>query len=175
MAGLVGCVNEPSPRFSVDTVLSTMKVTPRSRTIAVDKVTLPSYAKETNLFMRNAAGALVPVPQADWADDPERALSLTLVRNLTEITGAKVALDPWPLDGEPEADLRVEVEEMIVNANRVMTLSGQYAVRRGSSRTSDTVQPFSVKTNAASLKAQDIVAAHAQVWKQLAERIAKSL
>ncbi len=112
---LAGCLSGQAPRFAVEPVPSTVKVRTSASTIELADVTLPNYATENWLTVQDEAGALVPLRDADWADEPSRAMTFALVRHLSEITGAKVAADPWPLAGIPEAEVRVRVEQMIAD------------------------------------------------------------
>ncbi|MDA8870462.1 PqiC family protein [Rhizobiaceae bacterium] len=172
---LAGCVGTKSQRYSIEPITAGTSVRSSARTISVAKVNLPAYAKEPGIFVQDATGALVPVPKADWADDTERAMALAIVRNLGSITGARVALDPWPLGGVPEAEVRIEVEQMLVDQSRTMRLSGQFSIRRDIDTLRNAIGQFDIQTSAVSLAPADVVRAHAAAWRELASVLAKEL
>ena len=172
---IAGCTATTPSRFAVEAGTLDTKQRTSAKSISITKVTLPAYAKETGIFVRDASGALVPVPRADWADEPERAMTLALVRNLSASTDAQVAGDPWPLGGTPEAEVRIDVDEMIVDSSNTMTLSGQFSIRRDEATTRNRIKRFNIRTRAASQKAGDIVNAHGSAWRRLAGEIGKAL
>lgn len=175
LAVLTGCLTAEAPRFAVEPVVSTLRTSTSARTISIAEVSLPAYAKEQRIIIQNANGALVPLPDADWADEQERAMTYALVRNLSEISNAQVAADPWPLGGIPEAEVKVRVETMLFDRNGVMTLSGQFTVRRDELESRNTIEPFRIQTSARSIAPDDIVQAHGAAWTKLAELIAKTV
>ncbi len=175
LVALAGCTGVKPDRFAVEPTTASAKIKTSARTISVAKVDLPAYAKEPGIFVENDAGALEPLDKADWADDTERAMTLSLVRNLDAITGARVASDPWPLGGVPEAEIRVEVERMLVDNNATMRLSGQFSIRRDIATSRNKIVRFDITTRAASRKPDDVVQAHGAAWRELAEDMARAL
>ncbi|MEL6750779.1 MAG: ABC-type transport auxiliary lipoprotein family protein [Pseudomonadota bacterium] len=171
---LAACAAKPD-RYVVqpDVLPSTTQTT--ALTVMIGKLTLPAYAKETSIFVQSERDALVAVPKSDWADDTERAMILSLVRNISDITGAAVAPDPWPLGGIPEAEVSVTVERMFVDKTSTMRLTGQFSIRRDRATSRNRIGQFDINTRAVSKSASDIVAAHADAWRQLAQIIAEEL
>lgn len=172
---LAGCTGAPSDRFSIAPIESALSVETSADTISLRDISLPSYAKEPGIFVQNAQGAIVPVPKADWADDTGRAMRLYLVRSLSDITGAQVAPDPWPLEGLPEAEVRIDVEQMFVDSSGTMRLSGQFSVRRDVAVSRNRIRQFDVTTKARSSSAADVVEAHGRAWQELAKIIAEAI
>lgn len=164
----------PAP-IAVEPVVSTARVKTSADTIAIGRVSLPAYAKETAIKVQDAQGTIKKLPNADWADEPDRALSNSLVRNLSAITGAKVAGDPWPLGGIPEAEVAVNVETMIVDATNTMRLAGQFTIRRDRATSRNRIETFDIRLPAAERTPRAVVAAHGEAWRDLAERIARAL
>lgn len=171
---LTGCSGDGA-RFAVAPETSQAKIRSTARTVEVVQVSLPAYAKAVELSIQDASGALVQVGDATWADDPDRAMTNGIVRNLSAITGVQVAAEPWPLDGNPEAEVRVRVEEMLVAEDGVLRLSGQFAIRRDVVTSRNRIRPFSITVPSATTAPTDILAAHERAWAQLAESIAKEL
>ena len=172
-----GCLSREAPKFAVEPAVPAKPATvaTSARTILVAKVSLPSYAKESRIAVQNETGGIVGLPDADWADDPERAMSYALVRHLTQISGRKVAVDPWPLDGLPDAEVRVRVEELLSSKNGLLRLSGQFAVRRDERPNLNKLVPFEISVPVSSSSPTDVVAAYDLAWQRLALVIAKSI
>ena len=55
-------------------------------------------------------------------------MTLDLVRALSEVTGARVAPEPWPFEERAEARLDVRVAEIVADASGAFLLRGQYYV-----------------------------------------------
>lgn len=172
---LVGCMGEQRDRFLIDANSLEAKVPTDARTISVLKINLPTYATEAGILIQNETGAIVSLPKADWADDTERAMRLFLVRNLASITGAEVASDPWPLGGIPEAEIRIDIEQMLVDNSNTMRLSGQFSIRRDVIRTRSRIRQFNITSKARSSNPEDVVDAHSSAWQELARTIAKAI
>ncbi|SMX44460.1 PqiC family protein [Actibacterium lipolyticum] len=173
---LAGCSGEPA-RLAIAPETSALKVRSAARSVSVAEVSLPAYAEAVEVAVQGENGLVGLVPGVIWADTPPRALTSGLVRNLTAITGAEVAAAPWPLDGNPDAELTVRVEQMLVTADGMLRLTGQYAVRRDSFTTdrSGSISSFEIAVPTGSPELADIARAHDAAWRQLAEDIARSL
>lgn len=78
--------------------------------IEVTSVTLPVYAESEAIYTRDASGAITPLGPL-WTDDPDRALTLQIARELKGITGQLTAPEPWPFRNAPDVrvDVRLEV------------------------------------------------------------------
>jgi hypothetical protein len=132
---LTACGMAPQ-RVTVPPVPVPERIASGFQSLEVLDVSLPDYAADDRIFIRDVSGALTPVPRAVWADDPERAVTLDLTRALTDLTGARVAPAPWPFDDGPEAQLDIRVAEIVADASGAFLMRGQYFVasRDGSGR-----------------------------------------
>ncbi|WP_149756651.1 PqiC family protein [Roseivivax sediminis] len=141
-------------------------------TLEVVEVQLPTYAASEDIFVADAGGALTALGPL-WADDPARAMTLQLARDLSAITGAQVAPEPWPFRDYAAAKLDVRLEDMLATAAGTFRLSGQFFVapddggRDRSGRFAIEV-PLAEDADAAS-----IAAARSAAVSQLAEDIAR--
>ena len=126
---VAGCsALSPELRYPVPAVAPTEKVKVRFRSIEVRQVSLPEYAELSEMSSRTAEGAIETQSKLLWADDPVRAVTLELARNLGQITGATVASEPWPFETFADARLEVRIEEMLTDQGNLFRLSGQYFV-----------------------------------------------
>ena len=181
---LAGCITGEPLRYVVEPALEAVneRVRTSADTISIVEVSLPDYAKETKLFVEGEReNALEAWENADWGDEPERAFALVLVRELTQITGADVATDPWPLGGVPEAEVRVRVSQMIVRPDNTVSLAGHFSIRRDVVESRNKVELFALQVPVAATGADgtvspaDAVRAYGASWRELAEVIAKAL
>lgn len=172
---LLGCTGANRDRFLIEPVSSAATIKTGARTISIATVNLPAYAKESGIFVQNAAGSIIAIPKADWADDTERAMRLFLVRSLASLSGAQVASDPWPLGGVPEAEVRIDVEQMLVDNSNTMRLSGQFSIRRDQAESRSRIRQFNIATKAKSNGASDVVASHGEAWQELAKILANAM
>lgn len=98
------------------------------------EVSLPGYAAASELAWQDAGGAVRAGGKDLWADDPRRAFTLTLARAISDVSGATVIAEPWPLAEPARHRLDVRVERALAGADGVYRLAGRYFLsdeRRG--------------------------------------------
>lgn len=98
------------------------------RSLEVRDVSLPDYAAAEEIYIESADGTLSSSSDVLWADVPVRAISLELSRNLAELTGKRIAAEPWPFESFPQARLEVRMDQLLAGADGVFRASGQYFV-----------------------------------------------
>ncbi|MGR3500984.1 PqiC family protein [Pseudaestuariivita sp.] len=152
-------------------VAVTERVPSHFRSIEVVEVSLPNYASGEQVAV-SEDGALV-LSDVLWADDPVRAVTLSLARNLTELTGARVAPEPWPFDGFAAARVDVRVEELLV-VDGALRMSGQYFVADLDGLGRDHAHLFDVAAPLTDLTAGTTAAGRAVLIATLAREIAKT-
>lgn len=170
---LAACGADPV-RLAVPPAASTAQVGIAFATLEVLAVSLPAYAEGEEIVVRSG-GALVPTGGAIWADDPPRALTLDLSRALSEITGARVAPEPWPFEERAEARLDVRVAEIVADEGGSFVMRGQYfaASQDGSGR--DRARGFRIEVPFdPTLGPGAIAVARGQATVALAQEIASS-
>jgi uncharacterized lipoprotein YmbA len=170
---LTACVDN-TQFFAPPPAVSDLRVNVRAATVMVNEVSIPEYAVNQEIPIQAEDGSLTTDTERLWADLPDRALQVALVRHLNQITDASVAIEPWPLTGFPEREVTVTVEDMIVRADGVLSFTGFYAIRDDVGR-SGRVETFALTTPVADTAYPTIIAAHEQAWLQLAELIAPQL
>lgn len=148
----------------------TEKVSTSFRSIEVLEVSLPDYATGDEVALEN--DGTLSLSRALWADDPTRAVTLSLARNLTEITGKTVAPEPWPFDDGASARVDVRVEQMLVSGGQ-MQMSGQYFVTDLDGRGRDEAELFDFSVPIETVTPQTAAEGRAQLVATLARTIAK--
>ena len=154
-------------------VVATERVPSRFASIEVREVSLPTYASSEKIYVEADGGALA-ISELLWADDPTRAVTLALSRNLAEITGARVAPEPWPFDSFPAARVDVRVERFISTADGALVLAGQYFVADMDGEGRDRARLFSLSAPLSGAVTPAAAAeARARLVTELALRIAR--
>lgn len=124
---LLAACGAPDMFLASPQIATTERVASRFATIELREVSLPAHAASEEIYLEAEGGGLA-ASELLWADDPTRAVTLALSRNLSEITGARIAPEPWPFDAYPAARVDVRVERFLTSADGLLTLSGQYFV-----------------------------------------------
>lgn len=125
-AALTACTTKDIRYASIQAEPS-VRIETRYQTVEVVEVTLPVYAASEAIYTQDANGAISALGPL-WADNPARAITMQLARDMAAITGAMVAPEPWPFRGRAEARAEVRIEEMLAMADGTFRISGQYFV-----------------------------------------------
>lgn len=115
-------------RFAVSTPEISQKTSIAFASVEVKDVSLPSYAASDEISLRNAEGTLISSSDVLWADAPDRAIALELSRNLSRLTGRRIASEPWPFEAFPDARLEIRFAELVATTAGSFETSGQYFV-----------------------------------------------
>lgn len=108
--------------------------------LEVRQVSLPSYALDEEIWVETPEGALTADDGFLWADEPQRGVTQELTRQLGQITGVRVAAEPWPFESLPQARLEVRVDEFVAGSDGRFRITGQYfaiALSAGRDRADD--------------------------------------
>ena len=160
--------------FSPPISRSDVRVNVTAQTVQVNEVSIPEYALNQEIPIEQPNGSLTTDTDKLWADLPDRAMQGALTRHLNTITDARVAAAPWPLSGFPEVEISVFVDDMIVQSDAILRLSGNYAMKSETGR--DRVGTFLITTPVADIYSYTaIIAAHEAAWQELAETLARDL
>ncbi|MEM6740667.1 MAG: ABC-type transport auxiliary lipoprotein family protein [Pseudomonadota bacterium] len=142
--------------------------------LEVRQVSLPSYALEEEIWIETETGALTADANLLWADDPARAVTQEVARQLAAISGARVAAEPWPFEDLPEARVELRIDEFIAGNDGRFRISGQgfaVAVTAGQDRVFD----FAVSAPvAAGSGTPGLAVARSEAIRDLARRIAEA-
>jgi len=173
LALVAGCTGGMSPQVVIDPRSSELRVPARVGSVMLRDISLPAYAQATEISVRGASGTLVEKKGEVWADEPARAMTGAMVRNLSVITGTQVAAEPWPLEGYADVEVTVRVEHMFARDDGSITLVGYYAIRRETARSA--IHQFDITRPAAAAAPDDLALVYEGAWADLAERIARDL
>ena len=168
---LAGC-SGPEPRIAAPITTVAEKVSIRYGSVELLDVSLPAYAADEALTVADA-GLISVSDDILWDDDPTRAVTLTLARHLTEITGARVASEPWPFDSFPDVRVDVRVEQLLPTDAGLYIMAGQYFVAPQDGRGRDRASLFSLQAPLSDATPAAIAASRAALIAELALLIAR--
>lgn len=171
---LTACGNpEKVARYLIDPPMPPVAVANRLGTAELKDVSLPDYASGQEISWQTADGAVRSTPDNIWADNPQRAFTMTLARTISEVSGATVIAEPWPLAEAPSKRIEVRVEKALAQADGIYRLSGRYFVSDdGYSGGSNQVRSFDISIPLTSEGSGAIAAAQSAAISQLAAQIA---
>jgi len=174
VAALAACSNpEKTARYTIDPPVATQRLPDRLGMAELREVSLPQYASGQEIAWQGADGALHSTPKTIWADDPPRAVTLALARQISVLSGARVIAEPWPLADGPQRRIEVRVEQFMAQADGVVRLSGSYYVTPAMAEGRDIVRRFDLNVPLTGEGPAAIAAAQSQAVAQLAEQIAR--
>ena len=170
---LAAC-SAPEPRFDAAPTVASEKISSRYGRIEVATVTLPIYAEGEEIHARDASGAILPLGPL-WADEPGRAVTLQIARDLDAMTGRLVAPEPWPFRDFPDVRVDVRVQDFYATERGTFRLSGQVFVAPEEDGP-DRAKPFEIEARIPGETAgpAQIAAARAAAVSQLSSFIAKN-
>ncbi|MFP7672545.1 membrane integrity-associated transporter subunit PqiC [Marivita sp. S0852] len=170
---LAACGSGESARYLIDAPVAAVATQTRVavRTVELRDVTLPSHASGSDILVRVETGALMPLGDAVWADDPERAVTGTLAQLLDEKSTATVAAEPWPLFDGPSARLDVRIDKMLASASGVFEITGQAAISAVEGRPRERVERFAIVVPLAELTAPAVTDAQGRALAGLADEL----
>ena len=192
LAILAACGTE-GPQYLVESKPTSLKVRAVVGTVLVRTVSLPTYAADQKIAVQGEGGSVEAQDFGLWADEPERATTLNITRNLNAMTSAKVAPEPWPLPEPPQGVVDIRIETFIATKDNTFRAAGQYFM--GSeipdpiddpddpdkppkvlrAPLSDTARLFDIRIPLPVRTSEGIAAAQAAALTELSESIARDL
>ena len=126
IASLAACSSAPALRLDMSQPQSTLKLRAAVSSAIIRTVSLPTYAAAEELAYETPDGLITTADTVLWADDPARAITLTLARHMDGILSADVGPEPWPFVGLPDVAIDVRITRMVAGADGIFDLEGQY-------------------------------------------------
>ncbi|MFA8384721.1 MAG: membrane integrity-associated transporter subunit PqiC [Pelagibaca sp.] len=157
---LSACSGTDSARYLIDApAVADAQTRVSVQTVELRDVSLPTHASGTSIFLREADGGLRPLGDAEWADDPERAVTGTLAQLLDSRSSATVSAEPWPLRDGPTARLDVRVDKMLADASGVFEITGQAAISAVDGSPRERVERFAISVPITEISAAGVTEA----------------
>lgn len=173
LAALSACSSPDISRYAVR--IPDVAATGKSKTtVEVLEVSLPLYARDEEIPHADPTGAIRTERNALWADTPARAISLGLAESISKLTGAVVAVEPWPLDESADVKLDVRVRTLLASTDGSLQFSGQYFIVFRSGRNSRS-EWFDIDIPSSGQTGQDIAAATGSAIAELAKIVSKQI
>ena len=170
---LGACSNgEKTARYLIDPPVSGGTVPNRLGTAELKDVSLPEYASGDEVSWQSDDGAVRSNTKQVWADSPQRAFTQTLARTISDLSGATVIAEPWPLAEPPRRRLEVRVEKALAQSDGVYRLSGRYFVSDEAAGGANQARSFDISVPLADDEPGTIARAQSQAITQLARQIA---
>lgn len=170
---LAACSSGDGARYLIDPPAGAASAETRVavRTVELRDVSLPSHASGTEILVRDETGALRPLGDAVWADDPERAVTGTLAQLLDARSTAAVAAEPWPLFDGPSARLDVRIDKMLASVSGVFEITGQAAVSAVDGRPRERVERFAISVPISEITAAAVTEAQGRALAALSDEL----
>ncbi len=175
LTALMAACSGPSARLDMSPVQSNLNLRAAVGSAMVRSVSLPTYAAAEELSIETPDGLITSNADVLWADDPSRAVTLTLTRNIGDIINAKVGPDPWPFAGLPDVSIDIRVTRMVAGADGIFDLEGQYFVGGDGIDYPNSTNAFAVNTAIVGEGPAAIAQAQAQSLMTLSEQIARKI
>lgn len=175
LAILVACSSTPVSRIDIAPVGSDLRLNAVVGSAMVRSISLPSYAAAEEVSFETAEGLITSSETLLWADEPARAITLTIARHLDAILTANVGPDPWPFIGLPDVGIDIRVTRMIAGGDGNFALEGQYYVGGDGIDYPNQTATFAISKPLISAEQSAIAFAQAQALLELSEQIARRL
>lgn len=174
LLALAACAGpETTSRFLLDPPATEARLPNRLGQTELREISLPQYAAGQEIPWQEGDGTLRSRADQVWADDPSRAMTRVLARQISELTGATVIEAPWPLAEGPQRRLEVRVERMLAGADGVFRLSGRYFVSPVLGEGGDIARRFDIAAPVEGTGAPAIARAQSKAVQLLAAQIAQ--
>ena len=142
---LAGCSNpEATGRYLIAPPTPSARVPDRLGTAELRDVSLPDYAASGEISWQTADGAVRSNTKTLWADKPERGFTLALARAISDMSGATVIAEPWPLAEPPRRRIEVRVEQALAGMDGIYRLGGRYYVAQDSAGGANHARSFAI-------------------------------
>lgn len=161
-------------RYAIDPPASSQVTGDQLGPTELREVSLPGYASGDEIAWQGPDGAIRSNTDILWADEPQRAFTITLARAISEMSGASVIAEPWPLASPPQHKLDVRVEKALAANDGYFRLKGRYFLSaEGSGAGAHHSRSFDIAVPVAQDDPASIATAASQSVTLLAEQIAK--
>ncbi|MDO5647485.1 membrane integrity-associated transporter subunit PqiC [Paracoccus sp. (in: a-proteobacteria)] len=173
VAVVAACSNpEKTGGWLIDPPTAGVRVPNALGTAELKDVSLPEYASGQEVAFQTPDGAVRSNPDNIWADSPGRAFTNALAGAISDMSGATVIAEPWPLAEPPRRVIQVRVDRALTQADGHYRLSGRYFVADDRAQGTNHVRRFDIRVPVAEPGAGGTAGAASQALSQLAQQIA---
>jgi len=176
LLALTAC-GSTEPRYLINSAPAETSAQVRMQvaTLEVRDVSLPAYAEDSQILIEGADGALTPLDNALWADEPTRAVTMRLAEAIGRGGSATVAVEPWPLETPAQAEIHVLVSEMVARASGQFDLKGQFAISSYDHVIRERIKRFEISVPLSEATPRGIAQTSGLALQKLAEQITREL
>ncbi|MEP2783973.1 MAG: PqiC family protein [Pseudoruegeria sp.] len=146
-----------------------------ARTVEVETIDLPDYAKDTGIALVTGNGILRAAENVQWADSPDRAMTLVMSGNLDQALTAQVAASPWPFNTQADVLVVVKVAQMSGTLGSSLRFSGQYFLTSPAGGSLEKAKRFNISVPIAGETISALADAQSKALAQLATDIAAEI
>lgn len=175
LTAILAACSGPASRLEMAPAQSDLSLRASVGSAMVRTVSLPTYAAAEELSIETAEGLITSKSDILWADDPARAVTLALTRNIGAVTGTKIGPDPWPFVGLPDVAIDVRVTRMVAGADGVFDLEGQFYVGGDGIDYPNSINAFAISAPMTDTTPAAIARAQAQALLTLSEQISRKI
>lgn len=175
LTAVMAACSGPASRIDMAPMESQLNLQASVSSAIVRTVSLPTYAASEELAIETDDGLITSDADILWADDPSRAITLALTRNIGDVTGAKIGPDPWPFAGLPDVAIDVRVTRMVASTDGLFHLEGQFFVGGDGIDYTNSTNGFAIQTPLTALTPAAIATAQAQALISLSEQISRKI
>lgn len=148
---------------------------PARASVGLREAALPLYARRQQIAARDATGAITAADEHRWAEEPSRAATRLLARNLASLRGAPVYPDPWPQGASPDLIATVEVDRFLGELGGEVALDGQITLARMSARGDPATGAFAIRVPVNGADHSALAAAYGAALAKLAREMDRAL
>ena len=112
--------------------------------VGVREIAFPLYARRQQIPSQDPDGAIVASDTFRWAEEPPRAATRLLARNLAVALNAPTYVEPWPQGTAPKAIIAIEVDRFIGALGGDVRLEGQIMISHPGAAGDRTTTRFAV-------------------------------
>ncbi|WP_439155945.1 PqiC family protein [Yoonia sp.] len=175
ITALVAGCTPPADRLAMPALQSQLQLQPRVNSALLRTVSLPTYAAVEEIAVETQTGLIGANQNVFWADDPQRAVTLVLTRNLSDILSIDVGPEPWPFVELADVAVDVRVAQMLAGADGIFRLSGQFYVGGDRIAYRNSTHRFAIAVPMPDQSLGSIADAQARALLKLSEQIARTL
>lgn len=174
---VAACSNPLSTgRYLIDPPATGERVPDRIGTAELKDVSLPEYAAGDEVAWQTADGAVRLDSKKLWADNPQRAFTMALARSISDMSGATVIAEPWPLSEPPRRRIEVRVEKALAQSGGqgggIYRMTGRYFIADDAAGGANQARSFDISVPISSESPGEIARAQSQAIARLARQIA---